>query len=84
MDDNVTPHLTMRLVDALIKANKDFDLKIVPNADHSMFHNLAWWSRQRWDYFVTHLLGETPPAYQVAEIPFDAEMLAAMMGGAPR
>lgn len=84
MDDNVTPHLTMRLVDALIKENKNFDLKIVPNADHSMFHNLAWWSRQRWDYFVTHLLHETPPEYRVADIAFDAEMLAAMMGGAPR
>lgn len=80
MDDNVTPHLTMRLVDALIKANKNFDLKIIPNADHSMFHNLAWWSRQRWDYFVTHLMGETPPEYEVAELKYDAEMLAAMMG----
>ncbi len=79
MDDNVTPHLTMRLVDALIKANKNFDLKIVPNADHSMFHNLAWWSRQRWDYFVTHLMGEEPPAYRVADVQYDAELLAALM-----
>jgi dipeptidyl aminopeptidase/acylaminoacyl peptidase len=80
MDDNVTPHLTMRLVDALIKANKDFDLLIVPNADHFMAVNAAYWVRRRWDYFVQHLMGETPPAYRIAEIPFDAEMLASMGG----
>lgn len=80
MDDNVTPHLTMRLVDALIKANKDFDLLIVPNADHSMIHNQAYWFRRRWDYFVQHLQYETPPDYRIADIQFDAEMLAAMMG----
>ena len=80
MDDNVTPHLTMRLVDALIKANKDFDLLIVPNADHFMAVNAAYWVRRRWDYFVQHLMGETPPRYRLADIPFDLEMLAAMAG----
>lgn len=80
MDDNVTPHLTMRLVDALIKANKDFDLLIVPNADHSMIVNQAYWFRRRWDYFVRHLMGETPPAHRIAEIPIDPELLAEMMG----
>lgn len=80
MDDNVTPHLTMRLVDALIKANKDFDLLIVPNADHFMAVNAAYWVRRRWDYFVQHLMGETPPRYRIADIPFDAEMLASMGG----
>lgn len=81
MDDNVTPHLTLRLVEALIKANKDFDLLIVPNADHSMFDNAAYWLRRRWDYFVRHLMGETPPAYRIADVPVDAEMLASLIGG---
>lgn len=80
MDDNVTPHLTMRLVDALIKANKDFDLLIVPNAEHSIFHHQAYWLRRRWNYFVEHLMGQTPPAYRIDDIPFDPEMLAAMGG----
>ena len=80
MDDNVTPHLTMRLVDALIKANKDFDLLIIPNAEHSIFHHQAYWLRRRWDYFVEHLMGERPPAYRIDDIPFDPEMLAAMGG----
>jgi len=81
MDDNVTPHHTMRLVDALIKENKDFDLLIVPNAEHAILVHTAYWIRRRWDYFVRHLLGETPPAYRIADIPVDPEYLAMMMGG---
>ncbi|MEU9886062.1 DPP IV N-terminal domain-containing protein [Sphaerisporangium sp. NPDC051011] len=65
MDDNATPHHTMRLVDALIGANKDFDLLIIPNADHFMMVNRPYFLRRRWDYFVQHLLGETPPAYRI-------------------
>src|SRR5205809_829668 len=34
LDDNVTPHVTMRLVDAFMAADRDVDLMIVPNADH--------------------------------------------------
>ena len=81
MDDNVTPHLTMRLVDALMKANKDFDLLIVPNAEHSMLVHNAYWVRRRWDYFVQHLMGEQPPAYKIGDIPVDPEYLAMLMGG---
>jgi dipeptidyl-peptidase-4 len=58
MDNNVSPALTMQVVDALIKANKDFDLLIVPNQGH------AWGdygTRKTWDYLVTNLMGATPP-----------------------
>ena len=81
MDDNVTPHLTMRLVDALIKANKDFDLLIIPNAEHSLLHHNAYWVRRRWDYFVRHLMRATPPDYRIADVPVDAEYLAMLVGG---
>lgn len=81
MDDNVTPHLTMRLVDALMKANKDFDLLIIPNAEHSLLVHNAYWVRRRWDYFVRHLMGETPPDYRIADIPADPEYLAMLIGG---
>jgi dipeptidyl aminopeptidase/acylaminoacyl peptidase len=80
MDDNVTPHLTMRLVDALMKAHKDFDLLVVPNADHSLMVHNAYWVRRRWDYFVQHLMGETPPAYRIADVPADPEYIAMMLG----
>ena len=61
IDDNVHVVETMRFADALIKANKDFDMLIVPNMYHGEGGNL-YLVRRRWDYFVQHLLGVTPPA----------------------
>ena len=70
MDDNAVPHGTMRLVDALIAANKDFDLLMIPNAIHQGALRNGYWVRRRWDYLVTHLMGKTPPAgYRVADLP---------------
>jgi len=60
VDNNVHPVETMRFVDALIRANKDFDMLFVPN----MFHGEGWnlyLVRRRWDYFVQHLLAVKPP-----------------------
>ena len=51
---------TYRLADALIKANKDFDMLIVPNMYHGEGGN-PYLVRRRWDYFVRYLLGVTPP-----------------------
>ncbi len=61
MDENVHVASTMVVVDALIKANKDFDLLIMPNQPHSSTHH-PYFVRRRWDYFVRHLLGVDPPA----------------------
>ena len=60
MDENVHVASTMVVVDALIKANKDFDLLIMPNQPHSSTHH-PYFVRRRWDYFVRHLLGVDPP-----------------------
>jgi dipeptidyl aminopeptidase/acylaminoacyl peptidase len=60
MDDNVHPAMTIQVVDQLIKANKSFDLLIVPDGDHGVEAN-PYVIRRRWDYFVEHLLGKTPP-----------------------
>jgi dipeptidyl aminopeptidase/acylaminoacyl peptidase len=62
VDDNVHPVETMRLVDALMTANKKFDMLFVPN----MFHgdsgpHAHYVTLRRWDYFVQYLLGVTPP-----------------------
>jgi len=66
MDDNVHPALTMQVVDALIKANKDFDLLLIPNANHGLGGSEAYFTRKRWDYFVQHLLDADPPVgYQI-------------------
>jgi dipeptidyl-peptidase-4 len=60
MDDNVHPSLTIQVVDALIKANKDFDLLIMPNRNHG-FGLDPYFTRRKWDYFVRNLLGAEPP-----------------------
>lgn len=61
MDDNVPPYNTNLVVDALIKANKDFDLIIFPNARHGFGADSYYMTRRRWDYFVQHLKGMKPP-----------------------
>jgi dipeptidyl aminopeptidase/acylaminoacyl peptidase len=60
MDTNVPPNNTLLVVNELIKANKDFDLLMLPNRGHG-FGNEPYMIRQRWDYFVRHLLGAEPP-----------------------
>jgi len=69
IDDNVHPVETMRLADALMKANRDFDMLFVPNMLHGESGEHArYLARRRWDYFVQHLLGVTPPAnFEVKE-----------------
>jgi dipeptidyl aminopeptidase/acylaminoacyl peptidase len=61
MDDNVHPAMTMQVVNALIAANKNFDLLLMPNREHSIMRGDPYLLRLRWDYFVEHLLGEEPP-----------------------
>jgi dipeptidyl-peptidase 4 len=60
-DDNVPPNNTLLVVDALIKANKDFDLIAFPNSHHHYLEP-QYMMRRRWDYFVKHLAGGVPPA----------------------
>ncbi len=62
MDDNVPPYNTMLVVDALIKAGKDFDLIMFPHARHGFGADNNYMMRRRWDYFVRHLMGAEPPA----------------------
>jgi dipeptidyl aminopeptidase/acylaminoacyl peptidase len=60
MDSNVPPNNTLLVVNELIKANKDFDLLLLPNRNHG-FGNEPYMIRRRWDYFVRYLLGAEPP-----------------------
>jgi len=59
MDRNVPPESTMRFVDALIKAGKDFDLLVIPGGGHGM--GGSYGRRRMQDFFVRHLLGIEPP-----------------------
>jgi len=59
-DSNVPPDNTLLVVNELIKANKDFDLLLLPNRGHN-FANDPYMIRRRWDYFVRNLMGAEPP-----------------------
>jgi dipeptidyl aminopeptidase/acylaminoacyl peptidase len=61
MDDNVPPYSTYLVVDALIKANKDFDLIVFPQQRHGYGADNNYMMRRRWDYFVRHLRRAEPP-----------------------
>jgi dipeptidyl aminopeptidase/acylaminoacyl peptidase len=74
MDDNVPPYNTYLVVDALIKANKDFDLLMIPNARHGYGNASLYMTRRRWDYFVKNLLGAEPPKeYELKPTPPPAQ-----------
>jgi dipeptidyl-peptidase-4 len=61
LDENVYPALAVRMVDALIAANKDFELVYVPNRGHS-YGREPYAVRRRWDFFVRTLLEQEPPS----------------------
>ncbi|MEP7093229.1 MAG: prolyl oligopeptidase family serine peptidase, partial [Flavobacterium sp.] len=62
LDDNVDPSSTMQFANALIKANKNFELVTVPGLGHSAGGDFG--ERKRKDYFVQHLLGVIPPSWE--------------------
>nr|WP_293235957.1 DPP IV N-terminal domain-containing protein [Mycolicibacterium sp.] len=72
LDDNAHTHQTMRLVDGLIKADKDFDMVIIPGAEHALVGRQHYFLRRTWDYFVRHLHGTEPPTYRLAPLPMPA------------
>lgn len=77
MDTNVPPESTMRLVDALIKASKDFDLLVIPGGGHGM--GGAYGQRRMQDFFVRNLLGTEPPNRN-DEQPLSTETTRASLG----
>jgi len=61
MDDNVDPSSTYQVVNALVKADKDFELVVLPGVHHTMGENFG--EHKRYDFFVKNLLGVTPPKW---------------------
>ncbi|HEY4305071.1 MAG TPA: DPP IV N-terminal domain-containing protein [Gemmatimonadaceae bacterium] len=61
MDNNVPPYNTLLVADALIKANKDFDIMMMVNQPHGYGNMSNYMMRRRWDYFVRYLAGGEPP-----------------------
>jgi len=65
VDTNVPPESTLKVVDALIKAKKDFDLLVLPGVGHSSGGEYG--ERRRRDFFVEHLLSVSPPDWNGIE-----------------
>lgn len=61
LDDNVDPSSTYQVVNALIKADKDFDLVVLPGVHHTLGE--LYGEHKRFDFFVKHLLGVEPPLW---------------------
>ena len=61
LDDNVDPASTMQVVNALEKANKDFELVVITGAHHTMGESYG--EHKRYDFFVRHMLGVNPPKW---------------------
>ena len=58
IDENVNPSATFKLAEALIKANKEFDMLIIPSQRHGYSGTYGeYFTKKRWNYFVQHLLG---------------------------
>ena len=64
LDSNVDPASTFQVANALIKAKKQFDLLVLPGADHGGWGE--YWERKRADFFVRNLLNVTPPDWNAA------------------
>jgi dipeptidyl-peptidase 4 len=61
IDENVNPSATFKLAEALVKADKEFDMLILPSQHHGYEGKYSdYFLKKRWNYFVEHLLGEKP------------------------
>jgi dipeptidyl aminopeptidase/acylaminoacyl peptidase len=73
LDTNVDPSSTMQVVNQLIRHNKNFDLLVVPGANHPAGRGndptAPYGDHKRFDFFVQHLLGVTPPPWNRTSTP---------------
>jgi dipeptidyl aminopeptidase/acylaminoacyl peptidase len=70
LDTNVDPSSTLQVVNALMKANKNFDFLMIPGAEHNAGRGgeyAEYGERKRFDFFVRHLLGQNPPEWGAAK-----------------
>jgi Dipeptidyl peptidase IV (DPP IV) N-terminal region./Prolyl oligopeptidase family. len=61
MDNNVNPAASIRMADEFIKANKDFELILLPGKDHGTCYYDKYFIRKRWDFFVNYLMHKQAP-----------------------
>jgi dipeptidyl aminopeptidase/acylaminoacyl peptidase len=75
IDNNVHPAGTYRLADALIKANKRFDMFVLPGVRHSFAPVSGYVNWLRGDYFARHLLGSSDESIDITELNKEVEQV---------
>jgi dipeptidyl aminopeptidase/acylaminoacyl peptidase len=75
IDNNVHPAATYRLADALIKANKRFDMFVLPGVRHSFAPVSNYVNWLRGDYFARHLLGKSADSVDIVELNRETEQV---------
>jgi dipeptidyl-peptidase-4 len=61
VDENVNPSATFKLAEALVKADKEFDMLILPSQHHGYVGKYNdYFTKKKWNYFVENLLGVKP------------------------
>ncbi|WP_255547630.1 DPP IV N-terminal domain-containing protein [Mucilaginibacter sp. dw_454] len=74
IDNNVNPANSIRVVNALIKANKRFDLVLLPGQRHAYGDMTEYFFWRKADYFVQHLLGDYSQPVDILEMDREIEM----------
>jgi len=73
LDTNVDPRTSLQVAGALIRAGKTYDMLWIPGLGHGAGRSLGerheYGTRARFDYFVKHLLGQDPPAWNRIDSP---------------
>ena len=75
IDNNVHPANTLRMADALIKANKRFDFVILPGKRHAYADATNYFFWVRADYFCKHLLGDMSDSIDMVELNREREQV---------
>jgi dipeptidyl aminopeptidase/acylaminoacyl peptidase len=73
VDNNVHPTGTIRMAEALIRANKRFDFFLFPGQRHGFGNMSDYWYWLRAEYFVKHLLGDERAEINIAELNMQSE-----------
>ena len=75
IDNNVHPANTLRMADALIKANKRFDMVILPGKRHGYADATNYFFWVRADYFCKYLLGDMSDSVDMVELNREREQV---------
>ncbi len=74
IDNNVNPANSIRVVNALIKANKRFEYVVLPGQRHAYGDMSEYFFWRKADYFVQHLLGDYSQPVDILEMTREVEM----------